>query len=531
MLLVLLLAPLAVVAGVTLLMQVLGVVSWDAPAHLYKTTLVRNGGAMLWDNLWYGGAYQVVTYGFVFYWLAKFVNYTVLVVVSAGALPVLFYLYMRRVYAVSSYLPSLVLAGVLVIYLSNGQDPFLFALMLTVGGMVLASYGQPLLATIPVVVAGFANPLAVMIGAIFLVAQYISEPDRRPVLARLALYLSPFAVARIVMGIFFWEPSTYYYRPIEIVIYVLFGVVGACAARVSADPRRRGKEILFLTFAAVAVLAWVVPANPVGGNFGRFFFVFGAPLLLTIRFTALRRFIVVPLVAGIAFGQLFVPAAHYVRVVEQPSARAQFFAPALAFAATHYDPNYRFHVVALNTHWEAYYFSIHDFPITRGWYRQADALHNELLNRQDFSEQEYVTWLRDMAVRYVFLPHAPLDFSGARETQILTTSAEFHVVFTSPQWTVFELASPAPMIQPLRRAGEASMLSVGHESVSLDVTQSGGYLIKVSYSPFWRITDGAGTIAKGRDDFLVLHAAASGYYSLRIEVTPLSLWREFESAF
>ena len=71
-------------------------------------------------------------------------------------------------------------------------------------------------------------------------------------------------------------------------------------------------------------------------------------------------------------------------------------------------------MVALASHWEAYYFPVDDFAITRGWYRQSDALHNELLNQPRFDDAQYVAWLHAMGVKYVFLPHAPLDTSGRR---------------------------------------------------------------------------------------------------------------------
>ena len=71
-------------------------------------------------------------------------------------------------------------------------------------------------------------------------------------------------------------------------------------------------------------------------------------------------------------------------------------------------------MVALANHWEAYYFPLDGYAITRGWYRQSDALHNELLNQPSFSAAQYVDLAAcDMGVKYVFLPHAPLDTSGA----------------------------------------------------------------------------------------------------------------------
>jgi hypothetical protein len=523
--------PLALVALVTVIMRLGGIVGWDAAAHLYKIALLNEGQQVFWDNNWYGGAYQIVSYGFIFYWLAQFVSYSVIVIVSAGALPVLFYLYMRRVYRVTHFLPAIVLAIVLAIYLANGQDPFLFGLALMMGGLVLVSYRYPFLAALSMGFAAFANPLAAIVGGVFLIALTASRPGLRPSLVKLALYLLPFVVLRVASTILFWEPASYTYSAGEVLGYVVFGVVGALATRLSLDPERRSLETLFVTFSAAALLVAFIPGNPLGGNVGRFGLVFGVSLLLCIRDIALPRRVAVPLLCAIAVGQVLTPALHYVHVARDSSTHEEFFAPALAFADSHRDPDYRSHVVALDTHWEAYYFSINDLPITRGWYRQDDALHNDVLARDDFTADEYVDWLRSMGVKYVYLPQAPLDRSGERETAILTASPEFAVAATVPGWTIYELRNPASMVVPLRRNGRGSVVAIDHQAVTLDVERAGPYQVKVSYSPYWEVTEGAASVAEGDDGFIVLNVRRGGLVTLRVSVTWESSWRHLVTAF
>ena len=518
------LGSIGLIAAAAVAMRLAGFAGWDTPAHLYKIAVLRQGGSLLWDNEWYGGAYQMVSYGFVFYWLAQFINYSVLVAASAAALPILFYVYMRRAYRVTSVLPAAALACVLAVYLANGQDPFLFALALTMAGLVAATCDRRLTAAALIGVAGFANPVAVTVGAIFAVAQYIALPERRAGLRRLGLYLLPFVVARLVLALFFWEAATYSYRPVEIFTYVAFGALGALGARLSRDPQWAAKATLFATFGLVAVAAALLPANAMGGTFGRFFFVFGVPLLLTLRGVRLPRVILVAVIAGVALGQLIVPATHFVSSAEGASTKPGFFAPALAFAAAHHDPGYRFHVVALASHWEAYYFPVDDFAITRGWYRQSDALHNALLNQRRFSAAQYVAWLQEMGVRYVFLPAAPLDQSGRQETEILTTDPRFTIVYRDPEWTIFKLAGALPIVQPGRDAGVAQVQAFDRESIALRVSAPGAYIVKVSYSPYWQVAAGVATLTRGSGDFMVLHARTAGPFELRIVVTPRALW-------
>jgi hypothetical protein len=514
----LILLPILLIAAVTLAMQALGIVTWDAPAHLYKIALVRRYRAFFWDNNWYGGAYQVASYGFIFYWLAQFVSYKLLVVVSAGLMPFFFYLYLRRSHGSASYWPAVVLAGVLAIYLINGQDPFVLAMSLMMLGMVLLVHRQPLAGAVFTGIAIFTNPLAFVTGAVFLIAEFISRRDERRRFIRFAVYLLPIVVVRILLGVVFAEQSTYIYPYVEVIHFAGFGMLGFFLARMSVDPARQAKQVFFLTYATVACLMAFVPNNPVGSNIGRTFFLFGLPLVLDIRKVYAPKWITVPLIVGVAFGQLTPPVLHYFHMAEIQSTKPAFFTPALAFANEHYDPNFRFHIVALDTHWEAYYFSMDGYAITRGWYRQADALHNKVLTG-DFNAAQYVAWLKSMGVKYVFLPHAPLDWSGPKEASILASSLQFVEVYSSPDWTIYRLRGAQPMAVSLGGTRDANVVYMDHESLYLKVPAAGRYLIKVSYSPFWEIIGGVGTLSAGPDGFLVLQATERGLYGLRVNVT------------
>jgi len=520
-LLALLLVPMAVCGLITVSMELLGIPGWDAPAHLYKMALVEDSKGLFWDNHWYGGAYDLISYGFIFYFAAKFVGYAALVAVSAGSLPLLYFLYMRRVYGRASYVAAIGLAVVLAAYLANGQDPFLFAMALTLGGMVLLAYRHPILAALPLAAALFANPLAVVVGAIFLLADFLATPSRRAYYLRAFLYLSPFLVARVLVSLVFYEPSTYVYHLGFVLLCAGWGAVGFVLTRLSRDPQRRARGILFLTFAAVGVAVFLIPGDPVGSNIARFFFLFGFPLYWEIRDVLLPKYVLALFLAGSLLGQIVPPLSQYFRVAEQPSTKAAFFTPALAFAGRHYDPNYRYHVVALDTHWEAYHFSVNEFPITRGWYRQADAVHNEVLTTDDFSAGEYVGWLRDMGVKYVFLPHAPLDWSGEREAQILAASPAFVQVERTADWTIYRLRDPSPIAVAADGGRAPRVLALLHQAIYLEVPRPGDYLIKVTYSPYWQVTQGVGSLSRapGSRRFLTLHADEAGLYGVQVRVT------------
>jgi hypothetical protein len=514
--------PTAAYAVITLVLQGLGITGWDTPAHLYKMALVGEASTFFWDNNWYGGAYDLISYGFTFYFAAKLIGYELLVVLSAGALPLLYYLYMRRMYGRCSYVSAIGLAVVLAAYLANGQDPFLFAMALMLGGMVLLAYRHPIIAVLPIAASLFANPLAFVVGAIFLLADFIATPSRRSYYLRVLLYLTPALVARALVSVIFYEHAAYVYSFSFVLLCIGYGVTGFLLTRLSRDPQRYALGVLFLTSTAVGMAIYCVPGNAIGSNVMRFFFLFGFPLYWeAARESLLPKVALLVLLGACFFGQTIPPLSHYFRLADEASAKASFFYPALSFAANHYDPDYRLHVVALANHWEAYYFSINDFPITRGWYRQADAQHNEVLSRRGFSAAAYVRWLRDMGVDYVFLPHAPLDWNGGRERGILRTSPQFTAVWSDADWTVYRLRQPSPLAVSMDGGTDPDVVKVLHQSIYVRVPAPGRYLIKVTYSPYWQVTAGDGHLrrARGSNRFLELDASAAGLYAVQVRVT------------
>ena len=68
------------------------------------------------------------------------------------------------------------------------------------------------------------------------------------------------------------------------------------------------------------------------------------------------------------------------------------------------------------------------------------------------------------------------------------------------------------------------MLALDREAIVLRVSAPGAYVVKVSYSPYWRVVAGGGTLTPARRDFIVLHARTAGEFELRMVVTPRALW-------
>jgi len=537
------LAPVAAVALAGLVMHLAGISGGDDPAHFYKIALLRHGQSVLWDNFWYGGSYGSITYGVVYYWLAQFIPGFALTVLSGGLLPLFFYLYLRDAWGVPDPVGAWALAAVMVVYLAWGQSPFLLAMCLTMGGLVLLARRRPVLAALPCSLGVLTNPLALIAGGVFVLAALVARPEaRRPTLV-FALAMLPVCALRVALAAVFAAPSWEYHYTSELLGLATVAALGVLLARRNPEPQRRALQWVFVALLVIVVPAYLVPSTPIGSNAARFFYVFGAPLLLIVaRPSRLGRAAPAAIVAAVFVFQLAFPVWMLAHAESFTATRAAFFAPALRFAARVYDPDYRFHVVTPEMHWESYYFPAAGFAITRGWYRQDDALHDAQLYNSSLSAAAYCDWLRRMGVRYVFLPHAPLVTTSRREAAILKGSNAFSVVFRDAQWTVYRLTRTAPLVVP-QQPGAADMLTMDHTSATFSVSRPGQYLVKLTWSPYWTVArqptdfaqrgrdahvagqlqlDGvplsAATLRRGPDSFMLFQAPGPGLYLLRFDL-------------
>lgn len=514
------LVALAAVGIVRALMYWHGLPGWDDAAHVYKVFLLREGQGIVWDSFWYGGSYGAITYGFLYYWMAQYVPGPVLVAIASGLLPALFYLYYRRAWRIDDVWPAWAFIAVLCMYQANGQDPFVVALCISMAGLALLAAGRVALGALLAGVAIFANPLALFVVGVLLLADFAGRPWLRRRYLLFAAWLAPFVALRVAIGVAFAEPSAYVNEFNQVIFFVTFAMAGLALAGLNVAHPRRPLALLFVVYAVVVAVSYLTPQSPLGNNAGRFYMVFGASLLLLLRNDRLRRmFGVVPLsvVPIVLFSLLQISSAynHYTNHSDLRATEESYFVPALAVAATLHDPDHRVHVVALRRHWEALFFPQAGYPITRGWYRQADAIHNSLFY-EGYDAAAYLSWLRDMGVAYVYLPEERLDWWSRHERGILIDSGFFEEVARPVGWRVYRVPSPQPLLVALD-GGAAHIEAFDHLSVHFVVERPGRFLLKVTYTPYWQLE--GGRVREGHGRFTEIAVSAPGTYELRIAVT------------
>ena len=178
---------------------------------------------------------------------------------------------------------------------------------------------------------------------------------------------------------------------------------------------------------------------------------------------------------------------------------------------------YRVEVVPTGDHWEAYWLPHEGFPLARGWYRQIDYAENPLFYEDPLEPDEYLAWLRSMAVRYVLLPRTQIGRAGEkREAELLLSGRSgLRLVHTSPNWRIWEVPGPRPM---LTGPGEARITRYGHEEIDGVTGASGDYRLAVRFTNYWRVLAGSICLAETQDGTTILRVREPGPFRLRIDL-------------
>ena len=436
-------------------------------------------------------------------------------------MPVTFYLYVRDMWKIDDVWPAWGFALVMSLYLAHGQDPFVLALALTMGGLALLARRRPLWAALPVAVGIFSNPLGLVVVVPFMLTDFIVRPAARRRYLLFAAALAPAVVVRFGLGLAFSEPGSYLNETSQLMVFLGFALVGLALAGVNAVHPRRPFVVLFLVY-AVCLRRVVRHARQPAGQQHR-------ALLHGLRAAAAPA--AAPHAAAAA-----VPLRRARRSSPSCCSRCCSSAPRPATSSTRwsgrrprartsrrrwrpprdlYDPDYRFHVVALRRHWEALYFPEAGYPITRGWYRQADAIHNGLFYTP-YDAAEYVAWLQSMGVQYIFSPvEGPLDPWSRREARLLEQLPGLRLRRADRRLAHLPAAGRASRCSSRSRespaAGTGDVLARSVTSASSSACREPGtYWLKVTSSPYWVLEGGPGTVHPRPDRFMDLRLATAG---------------------
>jgi len=201
------------------------------------------------------------------------------------------------------------------------------------------------------------------------------------------------------------------------------------------------------------------------------------------------------------------------------ASQAAFWQPAVDFLHNHTGSSYRVEVVPTANHWEAYYLPRADLPLAQGWYRQLDIADNPALYADRLTPADYRNWLRTRGVRYVVLPHLPLEATDAkREARLVRSRAVgLRAVSSSRAVTIYEFPHPEPI---LTGPGAATITAMSSSAIDGRVTRAGRYLLRVHFTPYWSVTRGSLCITRTQTDMTGLDMTRRGAFALHAIETP-----------
>jgi hypothetical protein len=513
----------ALTAGFGLLVHFVGPAPGDAPVHLYRTFLVRDG-ALVWDNFWYAGTYPLASYSLLYYLPAALVGNLPLVFVSAVASTVLFASIVWREWGRAALWPARVFGVLAAAPMFTGLYAYSLGFTAMLATLKLLQLRRLRLAAVVAALTVGFSPLAFAFLCLIVGAYAISQRRiaRRDIWFGVGLAVAA-GIELLALVLFPSSTGSYPFHWIDFVAVLVVTALGVLVAR-----KARGGSPLVAFYALWglgSVVVYIVP-SPLGDNWTRLSaFVFPI-MLLTASLAGFRPRRLVVLALATAFAYNLVPYALLVpsRLGNQTQ-KTSFWQPAIRFLRTHNQPGFRVEVVPTAEHWESYWIPKAGFPLARGWYRQLDVADNPTLYRNHLDANAYRSWLRANAVRYVLLSSTtPLDWDGGpQEARVVRgPRSGLRVVFRSRNWTIYELPHATPL---LTGPADPVVTSVGHTAIQGTVFAPGRYLLRSHYSPYLRL-QGGGCASPAPNNMTFLDLAGPERFALSVPGTPDGLVRE-----
>ncbi|HEV8179257.1 MAG TPA: hypothetical protein VGP54_03010 [Gaiellaceae bacterium] len=510
----------ALTAGFAALLHAVGPAPGDAPVHLYRTFLVRDG-ALIWDNFWYAGTYPLASYSLLYYLPAALVGNLPLVFAAAVASTVLFSSIASREWGSAAVWPSRVFGVLAAAPLFTGLYAYSLGFAAMLATLKLLQLRRLRLAAVVAALTVGFSPLAFAFLCLVVGSYAVSrrQISRRHVWFGVALAAAA-GIEVLALVLFPSGTGVYPFHWIDFGGVLLVTSLGVLVAR---QARGAGPLVSFYALWGLgSIVVYLVP-SPLGDNWTRLSaFVFPV-MLLTASLAGFRPRRLVVFALAVAFAYNVVPYALLVPSrLDNQTQQASFWRPAIDFLRAHEQPGYRVEVVPTAEHWEAYWIPKSGFPLARGWYRQLDTVDNPALYAKNLDADAYRNWLRADAVRYVLLSTtAPLDWDGGpQEARVLHSARSgLEVVFRSRNWTIYRLPHATAL---LTGPAHPVVTAFGHTVIRGRVFAAGRYLLRAHYNPYWHL-NGPGCVTQGPNKMTILELAQPARFALTVPGTPEEL--------
>jgi hypothetical protein len=262
----------------------------------------------------------------------------------------------------------------------------------------------------------------------------------------------------------------------------------ACAVAVALccpQPRLRGGAVLYL----LSLFCFLVHPMAVGTNITRLAWLFALPLLVACGRLPREALALVAMTAALLPA---VDLTGQLRASADASSRAAFYRPLAAALAADQARNpdtlgQRVEVVDSRSHWASAYLAGR-FTLARGWERQADRAYNSIFyDVTPLDAASYHRWLDRLAVGWVAVPAAPLDYASVDEARLVATRPGYlATIWSNRDWTLYRVAHARPLARP------ATVVQVDDRAVVINVGTVTTVHLAIRWSPYLVVTDASG---------------------------------------
>ena len=469
------LLALAVAVGLSLAYLRWSPLSPDLAAQVARTDVVRKAGLSSWWTGWFGGlsmpSYSVVAPTWMSVLGVRKTGALATVVGAVGAARLLRTAPRPRAgaaaFAVSAAADLLV-----------GRITFIVGVALAVWALDALRTRRMILGVPLAIGCYFASPLAGLFLGMVCVAVALTDCDRRRMAIGQAAMLLAVGGA---MTVLFPGTGT---MPFDVRSALI--PAGGCTAVALACRQPVVRVVSALAFATTLALAFAPGA--VGSNITRLAWIAAAPIVVACASLPRRRLIaVVALVAAWPVAD----TANQLTKAATPSASAAYYRPLAAeldaerAAIGASAIGQRLEVVDTSNHWPSVYLA--GRSLARGWDRQADYADNPIFYSSGaLTTASYQRWLLQLAVGWVALPDASLDFAATDEGTLVRRQPRYlRRVWSNAHWTLYRVEPSAPLVTG------ATVRSVTDASIVLSTSASATVRTRVRYSPYLRAVDPA----------------------------------------
>jgi hypothetical protein len=485
----------------------------DLAAAVYRLGLFDHLGLAVWDEHWYAG-HHLPGYSLLFAPLASLLGLRVLSALSALVSATLFERLTLSVYGRAARWGAAWFAVAAVGDVWIGRVAFALGVSLAVAAVLALFRGRSIAAAALAALCAAASPVA---GALLMLAALTHALCKRSARGILSV-AAPAAAVIVPLALLFPEGGSEPY-PLRSFAATLL-VVGAFLWALPRDqPALRLGAVVYLLS---CVLFLVVP-TPMGSNIERYAVLLAGPLLVCALLSAhdlradkadlaRRRLTPVGAVALCICATWVVwgPVRETLAVAGNASTSASYYAPVERFLAAHASAAVRVEVPLTRSHWETALLAP-TVSLARGWEKQLDMRFDRVLLAPGLTAAAYRRWLNEQAVGYVALPDTPLDPSSAQEGRLIREGLPYlREVFTSTHWRIYAVLAPAPLA-----SGPGRLTSLGHDSFALRADAPGRFLVRVHFTRYWTLAQGAGCVGPAPEGWTSVSVTAPGTVVVR----------------